>query len=654
MTPSASQGLMSSSTIAALVAVVCWSLSATLVGSLEGNANPFLLAGMVQGFAALFLVIAERKRLPELIALLSQLFAPQIASNISTAQKQEIERYIQEGAIEPRLRASRFKRLFLLGFFVFSLFVYHALFYTAMLSESRLQANIANYLWPILLVFTNYVIFRSTRSAPTVVDYCVLLLGFMGCAALVSGPGGTVSVADPYGYMLGLLAAVAAAMYMGTSVLIKRIGWSSRQIWIVGTVFACPISLIIAVFRGELDDFGIHALMIAGILGLITVAVAQVAWTEAISKAQSTLPYVLVYCTPILSTLLQVVVLGDSLQPNFMFGLVFIVFASVITTRAFNSFFSELGASIVFLYTAFVIFYRDYLSTSFAVIPDAKPPIELFGIMAGFFLARQWQRARDEEVSLVSWGARLTQLVIALKRYTNGKIENSTKRVVSQLIRSAVDLDQAADRADFILRHSEFHQNLKDFYRHCEEGSHDATPEQKTDILELSRTMETESARWVALKGDRTSTGDLVVVGMLALGLIAVNLQNALSGSSAGWPELLISPAVAYIGFRIYEYNIRSGMATLSSVIQVQNVSEYLNIPYYLGDYRQIHFNRDLRVLERRIEFKVDNESFIVHTSESRSRLYELLRERRFALGILVSVPVLVAMLLSLGGQLNG
>lgn len=97
-----------------------------------------------------------------------------------------------------------------------SLFGYHALYFVALKSAPVVQANLLNYLWPLLIVVFAAVLLRHPVSAR---QWLGVLLGLAGAMVIVSG-GGRVDI-DP-SHLPGYLAALGAAVTWGAYSVLNR------------------------------------------------------------------------------------------------------------------------------------------------------------------------------------------------------------------------------------------------------------------------------------------------------------------------------------------------------------------------------------------------------------------------------------------------
>lgn len=177
------------------------------------------------------------------------------------------------------------------------LFGYHLLFFIALQTAPAVQANLINYLWPLLIVvFSTFLPGERLRWFHLAGG----LLGLTGTVLLVGGPGLAVQTAYLPGYLAALGAAVA---WGGYSVLSRRFCAA------VPTDFVAALCLVTALLAGlchllleapftpTARDWLVMAIMGAGPLGA-----AFFFWDVGIKRGLLRALGAASYATPLLST----------------------------------------------------------------------------------------------------------------------------------------------------------------------------------------------------------------------------------------------------------------------------------------------------------------------------------------------------------------
>ena len=254
------------SELAALGAVILWASLAAL-GSLLSDIPPFLLTGIG-------LLIGSLISLP-----------------VAGFQ-------IRKLVVKPRV--------LLLG--VYGLFGYHAALFAALQNAPPVQANLVNYLWPLLIVVLAPLFFPAARL--TLRKSVAALAGFVG-AGLAILSGSQITGGLEIGYLYGLLAALIWSTYsLGT----KRIGdFPTAGVGLFGLVAGVLALAAHLIFEErvaiEPSDW---PLLVA--LGLGALGGAFYLWDYALKRGDAQRIGLIAFITPLLSTLALVLVTGS--QPS--------------------------------------------------------------------------------------------------------------------------------------------------------------------------------------------------------------------------------------------------------------------------------------------------------------------------------------------------
>jgi drug/metabolite transporter (DMT)-like permease len=204
------------------------------------------------------------------------------------------------GALCGATRASDWRaatpRLLALG--VYGLFGFHFFLFTALRNAPPIEANLINYLWPLLIVVLAPVILPGTPLTARHVS--AALIGFAGAALLATGGSFAIDAGHWFGYACALASALIWATY---SLLTRRM-----PAFPTGTVGAfCAVSGALALLCHWLWEPAAHiatsdwwwmAAIGAGPLGI-----AFFTWDAAMKRGDPRVIGILAYLTPLLSTL---------------------------------------------------------------------------------------------------------------------------------------------------------------------------------------------------------------------------------------------------------------------------------------------------------------------------------------------------------------
>jgi drug/metabolite transporter (DMT)-like permease len=183
---------------------------------------------------------------------------------------------------------------------IYGLFAYHFLLFMALRHAPPIEANLVNYLWPLLIVLLSPILLPGTelRGAHIV----AALMGFAGAALAIAG-GRELSGTLAWGYIPALAAAFIWSSY---SLLTRRVPhFPTTAIGLFGLVsgvlsLACHVVLEPSVSLASRD----WLLLI--VLGLGPLGAAFFMWDKAIKLGDTRHIGILSYLTPLASTTLLV------------------------------------------------------------------------------------------------------------------------------------------------------------------------------------------------------------------------------------------------------------------------------------------------------------------------------------------------------------
>jgi drug/metabolite transporter (DMT)-like permease len=210
---------------------------------------------------------------------------------------------------------------------VYGLFGFHFLLFVALRTAPPLEANLVNYLWPLLIVVLAPVFLRGIALRP--VHLLAAFAGFAGAALAIVG-GRDVSGGLAWGY---LAAAGSAFIWASYSLLTQRVAsFPTAAIGLFGLVsgllaLACHALLEPAVALSMRD------LLLIGVVGLGPLGAAFFFWDAALKRSDARRIGLLSYLTPLASTLLLAATTARPLTPWIAAAALLIVGAAVVGLR---------------------------------------------------------------------------------------------------------------------------------------------------------------------------------------------------------------------------------------------------------------------------------------------------------------------------------
>ena len=197
-------------------------------------------------------------------------------------------------------------KIFLLG--VYGLFGYHAALFFALQSSPSVQANLINYLWPLLIVLLAPLFSKKLRLSTRVMAGG--LMGFLGAALAILSGSSTDSVFYS-GYAFAFLAAIIWSTY---SLATNRIGKFPTPAVGLFALVAGLLSLAMHLLFEEQVALSSFDWLILVLLGLGPLGAAFYFWDYAIKKGNPQEIGLLSFLTPLLSTSLLLIITGQPIS----------------------------------------------------------------------------------------------------------------------------------------------------------------------------------------------------------------------------------------------------------------------------------------------------------------------------------------------------
>jgi drug/metabolite transporter (DMT)-like permease len=211
---------------------------------------------------------------------------------------------------------------------VYGLFGFHFLLFIALRHAPAVEANLVNYLWPLLIVVLAPAVLPGMRLRA--LHVVAALTGFAGAAIAILGAGAGTGGGWAWGYLPALGSAFIWSTY---SLLTRRVApFPTAAIGLFGLVSGVLSLLCHWVLEPSVVLQPRDWLLIAA-MGLGPLGAAFFLWDKALKKGDPRQIGILSYLTPLLSTALLMVASGRPLTASIAAAALLIIGAAVVGTR---------------------------------------------------------------------------------------------------------------------------------------------------------------------------------------------------------------------------------------------------------------------------------------------------------------------------------
>ncbi len=190
--------------------------------------------------------------------------------------------------------------VWLLG--TFGLFGFHALYFTAIRNAPPVEANLINYLWPLLIVLFSGLLPGERLARHHIAG---VVLGFAGAAILMTRGGGFSLSGE---HALGYGAAIASALtWSSYSVLSRRLPEVPTEA-VAGFCLATAVLSLVChlAFEETVLPQGAFQWSMIGLLAALPVGLAFFVWDHGVKHGDIQVLGASAYAAPVLSTLVLI------------------------------------------------------------------------------------------------------------------------------------------------------------------------------------------------------------------------------------------------------------------------------------------------------------------------------------------------------------
>lgn len=211
---------------------------------------------------------------------------------------------------------------------VYGLFGFHFLLFMALRLAPPVEANLVNYLWPLLIVVLAPVFLPKMRLRAA--HILAALAGFAGAAIAILGAADDARSIWSWGYLPALGSAFVWASY---SLWTRRVpAFPTAAIGLFGLVSGL-LSLACHWALEPAADVSRRDIVLVVAMGLGPLGAAFFLWDKALKLGDARQIAILSYLTPLASTVLLLVVSDRALTPLLALAATLIIGAAVVGTR---------------------------------------------------------------------------------------------------------------------------------------------------------------------------------------------------------------------------------------------------------------------------------------------------------------------------------
>ena len=191
---------------------------------------------------------------------------------------------------------------------VYGLFGYHAALFLALQTAPSVQANLVNYLWPLLIVVLAPIFIRGSRLSMRII--LAAIVGFTGAAVAVLS-GAAASGGFEIGYLFALIAAIVWATYSLGTKIVKPFATASVGLFalVAGALAIGAHFLFEPAVNIQMSEW-----ILLLVLGIGPLGAAFYFWDFAIKQGNPQQIGLLSFATPLLSTTLLLIVNREPLS----------------------------------------------------------------------------------------------------------------------------------------------------------------------------------------------------------------------------------------------------------------------------------------------------------------------------------------------------
>lgn len=211
---------------------------------------------------------------------------------------------------------------------IIGIFGYHFLYFNAFRFSPPVEVNLLNYLWPLLIVLLTPIYQRDHKLRSH--HLLGAILGLTGAGLIISGGRITLNPTHLLGY---ISAAAAALIWANYSLMTKRLPLFSTSVVAGFCLCSGLLSLVFHFISSPLEELSIQLRDVDWLnlvlLGAGPMGMAFFAWDAALKRGDPRIIGSLTYITPLLSTLVLIVIGHQELTSTTTIAMILIISGAI-------------------------------------------------------------------------------------------------------------------------------------------------------------------------------------------------------------------------------------------------------------------------------------------------------------------------------------
>jgi len=207
-------------------------------------------------------------------------------------------------------------------------YLYYILLYFGYANAKGIEVLIIQYCWPIFVILLSIFILKEKINTWKVIS---VLLGFLGIfVVLTKGNPSTVHLDNLFVDLIVLVAAIIFGLF---SVLSKKIDIESISLTCIYFLTALIASFLSMIVFSDFQIPNKQSILPILINGVFVNGLSYIFWIKALKAGKASFIAPFVFLTPVISTILIVVIFNESFHLVYIIGIILVLLGGLANTR---------------------------------------------------------------------------------------------------------------------------------------------------------------------------------------------------------------------------------------------------------------------------------------------------------------------------------